>query len=214
MNVFILCTGRSGSTAFMKACTHITNFTCGHESRSSFIGEERLNYPKWHIESDNRLSWFLGALDKKYGDNDVLYVHLTRDRENTVKSFSDRWNVRGSILRAFSGGILMRAQARISQGDKEQICRDYYDTVNSNIELFLKDKSNKMSIPLKDMAESFKEFWHLSGAKGDIGAALSEFDRGHNEGVWKKRAGFGSAHKSVVEFYRKVKLVFWDLGIS
>ena len=84
MNIFILNTGRCGSTTFIRACQHISNFTATHESRSGLIGEERLNYPDNHIEADNRLSWFLGRLDRKYGDN-AFYLHMSRDRSQTAK---------------------------------------------------------------------------------------------------------------------------------
>ncbi len=87
MNVFILNTGRCGSYTFHEACSHIKNFTSGHESRSTILGPNRLDYPENHIESDNRLSWLLGRLDKKYGDN-AYYVHLLRNEKDLVYSFA------------------------------------------------------------------------------------------------------------------------------
>lgn len=72
MNIFVLCTGRSGSKTFIKACNHITNYTCGHESRAKRAKlESRLNldYPPNHIEADNRLSWFLGRLVQEGRNN-------------------------------------------------------------------------------------------------------------------------------------------------
>ena len=65
MNIFILNTGRCGSTTFIKACEHIKNYTCAHESLLTEIGAQRFNYPQDHIEADNRLSWLLGRLDEK-----------------------------------------------------------------------------------------------------------------------------------------------------
>ncbi len=56
MDVFVLCTGRCGSTTFIKACAHITNYTAAHESRTGLLGSDRLDYPGKHIEADNRLS--------------------------------------------------------------------------------------------------------------------------------------------------------------
>ena len=47
------------------------------------IGPERLDYPDQHIESDNRLAWYAGRLEKRYGD-DAFYVHLKRDRQRVV----------------------------------------------------------------------------------------------------------------------------------
>ena len=107
MRVFILCTGRTGSKSLIKACEHITNYTASHESRSKLIGENRFRYPDDHIEADNRLSWFLGTLDKKYG-KEAFYVHLKRDKTKVIDSFSQRWTNQGSILKAFSEGILMQ----------------------------------------------------------------------------------------------------------
>ncbi len=86
MNVFVLCTGRCGSSTFIEACHHIANYTSAHESRSSLLGAERLAYPAQHIEADNRLSWLLGRLDAAYGDS-AFYVHLQRNHPDTAASF-------------------------------------------------------------------------------------------------------------------------------
>ena len=37
MRVFVLCTGRSGSTTFVRACQHIDNYTASHESTAGPI---------------------------------------------------------------------------------------------------------------------------------------------------------------------------------
>jgi hypothetical protein len=64
VNVFVLNTGRCGSVTFIEACRHIRNYSAAHESRATLIGEQRLAYAANHIETDNRLCWFLGRLDK------------------------------------------------------------------------------------------------------------------------------------------------------
>ena len=64
MNVFVLNTGRCGSVTFIEACRHIHHYSAAHESRATYIGEQRLAYAANHIEADNRLCWFLGRLDK------------------------------------------------------------------------------------------------------------------------------------------------------
>ncbi|MEW8461604.1 MAG: hypothetical protein AB2653_14955 [Candidatus Thiodiazotropha endolucinida] len=78
MNIFILNAGRCGSTTFVQACQHISNYSAAHESRSTLTGKQRLSYPDNHIEADNRLCWLLGRLEREYG-NDAYYVHLTRN---------------------------------------------------------------------------------------------------------------------------------------
>lgn len=179
MNVFVLCTGRSGSTTFIEACKHITNYTAGHETRSKIIDHTRFDYPDNHIEGDNRLSWFLGALDEKYGDN-AYYVHLIRDKEPTIASFGKRWKLSGSIIKAFSEGILMQQGKRLSDIEKKNVASQYYDTVNSNIRAFLKDKTHTTTIRLETIEEGFTQFWKDIGAEGEIDMAVKTLGVQHN----------------------------------
>lgn len=174
MNVFVLCTGRNGSVTFSKACEHITNFSAAHESRSKLLGDTRLDFPDQHIEIDNRLSWVLGRLDQKYGQN-AYYVHLLRNREATAKSFNQRWGYKGSIIDAYAKGILMDEKAK-----GLDYCYDYYDTVNTNIELFLKDKPHQMTMHLENISTDFPKFWEWIGAKGNLASAMESWQQKHN----------------------------------
>jgi len=103
MNIFILNTGRCGSTTFIRACQHISNYSAAHESRLKLIGEQRLQYPPRHIEADNRLSWYLGRLDQRYGDQ-AFYVHLQRELQATAASYAKRRDF--GLMKAFREGIL------------------------------------------------------------------------------------------------------------
>jgi hypothetical protein len=153
MNVFVLCTVRCGSVTFAKACSHVTNFSSAHESRAKYPGRERISYPPDHIEVDNRLSWFLGRVEERYGAS-AYYVHLTRDREATALSFNRRWHMRSSIMRAYAEQICMT-----SPKDPLAMCRDYVETVTSNIRAFLRDKPNVMHIELEHATSQFPGFW-------------------------------------------------------
>lgn len=174
MNVFVLCTGRCGSATFIEACRHITNYTAGHHSRSRLLGAERLNFPPRHIEADNRLSWFLGRLDRQFGDS-TFYVHLKRDDRGVAESMVQRWG--SGIQRAYATGIVMGKSA---QHSPLEVCLDFCDTVNSNIEHFLKDKRRKMDFSLKTAKADFTRFWGRIEAQGDLDAALAEWDVRHN----------------------------------
>lgn len=175
MNVFVLCTGRSGSMTFAAACKHITNYTAAHESRINVIGPARLDYAPNHIEVDNRLSWFLGRLDEKFGES-ALYVYLTRDKEATVKSFIARQQ--GGIMRTYRDGIALQVPESVTAWE---VASDYYDTVTKNIELFLRDKPNKMVFRLEEAQQDFATFWHRIGAKGDLQSAMAEWSVSHNK---------------------------------
>jgi len=175
MRVFILSTGRCGSTTIFKACKHIKNYTSGHESLAREFGINRFNYSDYHIESDNRLSWHLGTLDKMFG-NDAFYVHLIRDRDLVCNSFLKRYTNPVSIAQSF--GRLIRMNVKVS--DKKQVCYDYIDTVNNNIEHFLKDKDKKIQINLSSVKKDFTLFWNKIGAEGCLESSLKEFDIKHN----------------------------------
>jgi hypothetical protein len=174
MNVFILNSGRCGSTTFIQACQHIENYTAGHETLIHETGSERLNYPDYHIEADNRLSWLLGRLEKAYGKN-AFYVYLKRDPAATIKSFAKRIDF--GILKAYEQGILMHEHHRVAA---EDIAADYLLTVSDNIELFLHDKPHKLTIELEAIESGFQIFWHKISARGDLDTALQELTIPYN----------------------------------
>ncbi|MBC7157267.1 MAG: hypothetical protein H5U20_07100 [Rhodobacteraceae bacterium] len=105
-NVFVLCAGRCGSVTFARAAAHMRNFTVGHESRTHLTGPARLDFSPGHVEVDNRLGWFLGRLERRWGDR-AAHVHLLRDPEAVAQSFLARAD-RG-ILLAYRTEILMNA---------------------------------------------------------------------------------------------------------
>ncbi|MEO5342564.1 MAG: hypothetical protein H7842_04375 [Gammaproteobacteria bacterium SHHR-1] len=174
MNVFVLNSGRCGSTSFIRACAHIRNFSAAHESRLGLVGAARLAYPERHIEADNRLSWLLGRLDQRYGDR-AFYVHLSREPEATIASFARRREF--GIMRAYREGILLGGHE--GQTDTE-LAADYLHTVESNIRFFLQDKSQQMAFRLERAEQDFRRFWDWIGAEGELAPALAEWRIKHN----------------------------------
>ncbi|KAA9009870.1 hypothetical protein [Histidinibacterium aquaticum] len=175
--IFVLNTGRCGSTTLARACAHLTTHTASHESRSHLTGPERLAFPARHIEIDNRLAWFLGRLDADWGDR-AAYVHLTRAPDAVAESFVQRPNP--GILDAYHRGILLGAPWKSPGLSRREIAEDYIATVTANIRHFLKDKSHVMHLRLETLAEDFPRFVRWIGAEGDLDAALSELAQRHN----------------------------------
>lgn len=180
-NIFVFCTGRSGSYTFTKACNYITNYTAGHETRSSHLGNSRFQYPAYHIESDNRLSWFLGKMENEFNSENTLFIHLIRNKEDTVKSYNRRWDKHNSIIKSFSEGILKIPLAKVKKADRLQICNDYYETVNANIRYFLHEKPHQMTIHFEEIQDAFVKFWTKIDAKGDLNSAINELKTKHNK---------------------------------
>jgi phosphopantetheinyl transferase (holo-ACP synthase) len=177
MNVFILCSGRTASTALSAACQHITNFTSAHESRVNILSKIKLDYPDQHIEIDNRLIWFSELLDEKFGKS-AKYIHLTRDKHKVAASYAERWQLTESIVKAYGHGILMKP--KIAKSDRLQVCLDYVEFVEKKIELFLKDKPESPKISVENLSDDFVKLWGFVGAQGNLEFALSEFDKRHN----------------------------------
>lgn len=176
MRAFVLCTGRSGSTTFAEACSHITNYTTGHQTQPSRI-EGRLDYPDGHIEVDHRLTWFLGTLDRLYGD-DPVYVHLTRDPEAVARSWAARQN-RGGQMPMWLDVVLYRPRQR----DEEvslAAARLMVQTVTDNVELFLRDKTRVVRLSIEDPHDGLDRLWRLLGAEGDREAAHHELGVRHD----------------------------------
>lgn len=176
MNVFVLCTGRCGSTTFAKAAGHATNFTAGHETRTMHLGSQRFAYPDRHVEVDNRLSWFLARLDAAFG-RDAFYVHLERDVEATAASFLRRYDQ--GIIKAYRSTLLMGSKRGLG-AEPIDFCRDYCETVNTNIRLFLKDKPLTMDFRMEQASQHWPEFWQKAGMIGDYPASLAEWAVTHN----------------------------------
>jgi hypothetical protein len=177
VNVFVLCAGRTASTTFIRSASKLEGFTAAHESNSSNLFDERFSYPSNHIEADNRLSWFLGALDEKYGDS-AYYVYILRDPDRIAKSYVRRWRLTVSIVKAFGHGILMRPS--ISRKDRFLISKFYVQTVDKNIRMFLKDKTNVFYFDLESPKKSFLGFCDFIGVQCPE-SALNEWDIHYNE---------------------------------
>ncbi len=188
LNVFVLGTGRCGTLSFISGCKFITNFTAGHETRTSLLGRERFNYPMGHIEADNRLSWFLGKLEKVFG-KEAFYVHLLRNRDEVSRSYAKRL-FPGGIMKSYADGVLMpRQYPRQAAKDPLAIAYDLVDTVNSNIEMFLKDKPYQMTVHIESVGKQFPQFFERIGAKGDLRAALKELKTPKNTSQMKSGSG-------------------------
>ena len=175
--VFVLCTGRCGSTTFAKAAAHADNFTAAHESRTHLLGPARLAYPLQHIEVDNRLAWWLGRLDQTYGDT-AHYVHLLRDPAEVARSYADRQHY--GLMKAYRESLLLNLRFRAPQTPLAAMAADMVETITANIGLFLRDKSRVMKVQLETIADDFPRFWDWIGAKGDLAAAMAEWQVRHN----------------------------------
>lgn len=172
-NVFVLCTGRSGSVTFANACKHITNYSSGHETRVRQTGDARTDYPDNHIEVDNRLIFFAGALEAKYGD-EAIYVHLRRNPQEVAESYNRRWHMAEGLMMGWATSIARQTDYGISAS------RFMVDTVEQNIAQFLSNKPRKLEIWIENFQEGFDQFADLIAAEGDRAAMKTALGERHN----------------------------------
>lgn len=178
MRVFVLSTGRVGSTTFYNACKHITNYTCSHEGmygdenikkKWHTVGSSRIIYPDNHIHIDGRLAFLLGRLDQMYG-KDAFYVHLRRSIRHVVKSRTQ----------PFSSGLIdsYRKIMGIRDHSIYDIADDLVKNTIANIQFFLKNKPKKLTIWIEK--PEWVTFWKLIKAKGDCVAGMGELANRYN----------------------------------
>ena len=176
VNVFVLGTGRCGTVTMSHACSHVRNFTTGHESLAEATGDARFAYPPRHIEIDPRLPWFLGELYARYPT--ALYVHLIRDPEAVAQSIARRWGGARGFANAFGQAMIYGGDRHASRLD---IARFQVRTMTANISLFLDTTlSESMTVQLEEVWDWFPEFWCRIGAVGNMTKAQAEFATHYN----------------------------------
>lgn len=180
MNVFVLGTGRCGSLTFAEACRHIGNYTSAHESRMQGI-RSRIDYPDRHIEVDHRLAWFQAPLLYQFGEDQTVWVHLRRDRDETVASWARRRGVPAGLLPAFGSGILPFRE--FPEERTEDIAALYVDTVTANVGEFLAHRRQVVECRIEDPHEPFDRMWDMIGATGDRAAAHETLGQRWNQNL-------------------------------
>lgn len=180
MRAFVLGTGRCGTTTFFQACSAITNYTVGHETKAK-EWKNRLGFPDQHIEIDHRLAWFLGTIDIMYRDEPV-YVHLTRNPEKVARSWAAKSGHKPGQAATWSETVIYQPESKIKPLDAARLM---VESVNHNIDLFLKDKTKVVRMRIEDPHDAFDEFWDLIGATGNKRKAHEELKVKHNALVTK-----------------------------
>jgi hypothetical protein len=209
VNVFVLSTGRCASTTIARAFSHATNYTSSHESRVGAL-HGRLDYPPHHIESDNRLTWFLAPLDERFDDG-VHWIHLTRNLDAVVESYWRRWEavveqhrvtrlvrnprhayhvarewqqgptaVFRNSIASAFGYGVVQSDRPLTSAERRTACELYATTAHATISHFVAGRDNVSRIDLENLSGDFAGAWDAIGAEGPIDRALSELVVHHN----------------------------------
>jgi hypothetical protein len=173
MRIFVTGTGRCGSVTFSKACRHITNYTCGHETHTNKTTPEGLcgdvanwQYPDNHIEVSPQLVIGIPVLRRRYPR--AKWVHLVRgDRDACARSLCIR-----SDMRAFAAYWFLNAEP-----DELSVAYAVYDTVRGLCESLLPDA---FTLELERARLRWSACWEFLGARGDFPGSLREWETKYN----------------------------------
>lgn len=175
MRVFVLGTGRCGSTTFSKACGHATNLTCAHESPLWGPGGF-LAFPDDHVEVNPGLTWLVPSLARATWAED-RFVWLVRDRAAVIRSWIRRGKGAGPIrwYRLFAG-----SKENVSDEKFAEICEACYDWMTDLISEFVMTREHAKVVAMEEAVDWFPGFWEWIGAEGDLDAAVAEWSIRYN----------------------------------
>lgn len=177
MKVFVLGTGRCGTMTFAKACSHITNYTSGHETHAGRID---LNFPNNHIEIDAHLCHYLSILLQKYPT--AVYVHLQRNQEDCIKSLSKRRSFVSWANFAF------QIKRTLTPAEYKKLAEIHYHNTNDMIPRLIhsENKATYIHVDIEQALQQWLQFWTTLSAKGAFNRAAREFYFRYNSSPKKK----------------------------
>lgn len=194
-NVFVISSGRTATTTFAQAASHLPGWTADHETRVSLPLADRVDYPEHHIEADNRLLFYLPQLETRFGD-DALYVYLVRDPEKIAQSYAKRWHLTVSVVRAYTHGL--RMIPRVSEDDVLSHCRDFVAYADQTFRAFLDRQTNVQFFDIEDAETEFTAFARHLGLDAPE-AALA---------VWRETHNANPPASAVTRLKRRFRLAF------
>lgn len=172
MRVFVTGTGRCGSVSFRHACSFITNYQTGHETRNGL-----LEYPDNFIEVNPHFRKCILTLYNKYPD--AKFVHLIRKPEDCIPSLAKLNH--GAIMQAYE---VLHPSIMPTPSPLDVAWRFYW-CENDLIELQMQQipENQRVKIQLEDIKDNWRDFWNWIGANGKIGESLRSWDTPQNTGL-------------------------------
>lgn len=156
-NVFVVGTGRCGTTTFAMACRHASNFTAAHESKAE-------QYPRNHIEVDPPLAFRIANLRSRYDCRIILLRRL--DKAACVKSMASHDPL---ICAAFGNMVKHDPQCTAEKGADL-----LYDAINGLENLC------DLTVDLETAKQQWGTVWEWIGCQGDLQRSLEEWNVKHN----------------------------------
>lgn len=173
MRVFVVGTGRCGTSTFYQACKHITNYTVGHETKKgpSKIGD--WEFPDNHIEISSNLTIALPHLIRTYPE--AKFVRLKRNKQDCIKSLAEC--VPESMV-MFAKQWWYLYDIDLISLDYLKVASTFYDWCEELYQMVLPIGS--LFYDIEKMEQNFAKFCLTIEATGKLADGTSEFKKKYN----------------------------------
>lgn len=178
MRVFVVGTGRCGTSTFYQAARTLEGFTAGHESTAGHLPS--WEFPDHHIEVASQLVYGIPWLRRRYPE--ALFVHLVRDREPCVRSLARQcWDSMAAFSRQW---FLCDHPADVAMAAAQ-----FYDLTNELI-VALCPPERTMRIRMEELRQQWPEFCRRIGTEWNRELADDILGRSYNPGVHRGRDNY------------------------
>lgn len=162
--IFVVGTGRCGTTTFARACENARNRTVGHETCAGKVYS--FEYPQKHIEVDAPLVFRMNDLRRL--NPGCRFVHLIRtDRAACIESMV-RYDP--EICRAFGWMVYHFAECDALTG-----AAALYDTITR-----IPKGNDVLTVSLESIKENWSKCWEWMGCEGDFIKSLETWEHKFN----------------------------------
>lgn len=177
MRIFVVGTGRCGTSTFYHACRHATNYTVGHESRAGRIND--YCYHDNYIEVSSHLAFAVPLLMER--NQGCRFVHIIRSKAACVASMAET----REAIKAFAFGI---SEGNPRHGSEYlEWAAWLYDLINANITATVQTAWNAFLFHMDYADREWEECWRFMGCEGDFEASLAEWRWKYNAGEKRGR---------------------------
>lgn len=178
--VFVVGTGRCGTSTFYQACLHATNYLSRHEAYA--IGDCPPFFFPEHpsIEIGSTLTMFIPRLKRRFPQ--ARWVHLQRERQACCESIARECHEE-------SVGFAKRWLWK-SEINPVRAAEIFYDSVNDLCQSLLPEAFH---LQLETVEQQWLDCWKFMNCVGDFSSSLSVWRRKYNPSCARGRDSFISA---------------------
>jgi len=183
MRVFGVGTGRCGTCTLYQACTHIENYTSGHETQAGIVSPHE--YSDNHIEISSQLVLEIPTLKEKYPD--AVFVHVIRDKDSCVESLlRNCWDA----MEAYAS----QWHQTNHPYDTVIAASKFYDQVNAMCMFF-----SEIRIELESPLNGWQQLWSRLGAEGNYAESVIVWDKRYNAREHRGRDNCGEDSDALLD---------------